>query len=174
MRPAPNNEIFAKQFLEPRPSRARAREIMEESFQDHVPFSDDCRMSSLDEDDQQQLGYVEITAEAGVAPPSVEPAPTTPSSTILETEETEHIPPLPSPAEEPTTTMDDDEPNPPLQPPSRRPSTSTENKLEQKFIPNRPRPSQSMPQPAQLQQALRRCTDLLDGLPRPPGLPRRD
>ena len=67
LRPASASEVYAKQLLELRPSRKRAREAMRDSHQDHNPFADDYQLGSCQDDGEHQPGYVEIPSVTGPA-----------------------------------------------------------------------------------------------------------
>ena len=68
LRPASASEVYAKQLMELRPSRKRAREAMTDARPDHNPFADDYQLGSLHDDGEHQPGYVEIPSSAGPAP----------------------------------------------------------------------------------------------------------
>ena len=161
LRPASASEVYAKQLLELRPSRKRAREAMRDVHQDHNPFADDYQLGSWQDDGEHQPGYVEIPSVTGPAA-DMEPE--------ADDEYTPSVAP-PGIAELPTV---EEEPMPPEEAlPAQAPfnRTGTEEP-EGEHIPDtplqRPVPHHNTP----LQQAMHRSLDQLDGhaIRPPPGL----
>ncbi|CAK9056057.1 Transposon Ty4-J Gag-Pol polyprotein, partial [Durusdinium trenchii] len=157
----PGKPVYAKQLLELRPSRKRAREAMRDSHQDHNPFADDYQLGSWQDDGEHQPGYVEIPSVTGPA-------------ADMEAEADDGYTPSVAPpgiAELPTVEEE------PMHPEEALPAQAPFNRIgteepEGEHIPDtplqRPVPHQETP----LQQAMHRSLDQLDGhaIRPPPGL----
>ena len=178
LRPASSSEIFTKQLLELRPSRKRLREAISDlPDQEHLPFSDDLMLPGW-QDEEAQPGFVELSA------PSSNPIPIGPGplpAVAVPTElqpQPDHLQAAPTPF--PTAPQDPQHTQPtelPTQPDLLQPdaNTTTRGDLtqepESEMIPETP---QIAPTGfTQLQAALHRSPDLLDGIPPPPGLRER-
>ena len=158
LRPASSSEIYAKQILELRPSRKRMREVMRDNpTEEHIPFAEDYQLRSWPDDGEAQPNFVEIPQVSGPSPVDAE----------------EYEPSLPPEAEAPA-----GEPEAPV-PGLPQVQEQMEEVMEQvpapqseepegEIIPDTPTQQPVQPAETQLQQAMRRSLDQLDGHPAPP------